>query len=82
VTVAGGLSKVFSLRERARVRFEATFTNILNHPNFAPPGSMDVSSLSQFGGNTATSSFGVIQSVQSSANSGNRIGQLSLRLDF
>jgi hypothetical protein len=44
--------------------------------------SMDVSSLSQFGGNTATSSFGVIQNVQSAENAGNRVGQLSLRLDF
>jgi hypothetical protein len=82
VTIAGGLSKVFVPWERLRVRFEATFTNILNHPNFAPPASMDVSSLSQFGGNTALSSFGVTQTVQSSENGGNRVGQLSLRLDF
>jgi hypothetical protein len=82
VTIAGGLSKVFAPWERLRVRFEATFTNILNHPNFAPPASMDVSSLSQFGGNTALSSFGVTQTVQSSENGGNRVGQLSLRLDF
>ncbi len=82
VTIAGGLSKVFVPWERLRIRFEATFTNIFNHPNFALPVSMDVSSLSQFGGNTATSSFGVIQNVQSSENAGNRVGQLSLRLDF
>ena len=43
---------------------------------------MDVSSLSQFGGNTASNSFGVVQSVQSSENAGNRVGQLSLGLDF
>jgi hypothetical protein len=82
VTIAGGLSKVFALREHLRLRFEATFTNILNHPNYAPPPSLDVSSLSQFGGNTATSNFGVTQTVQSSENAGNRVGQLSLRLDF
>lgn len=82
VTIAAGLSKVFVIREKVRLRFESTFTNILNHPNFAPPQSMDVSSLTQFGGNTATSAFGVVQNVQSSENAGNRVGQLSLRLDF
>lgn len=82
VTIAAGLSKVFVVREHVRLRFESTFTNILNHPNFAPPPSMDVSSLTQFGGNTATSNFGVVQNVQSSENAGNRVGQLSLRLDF
>lgn len=73
VTISGGLAKTFPLRERARLRFEATFTNILNHPNFAPPASMDISS---------PSSFGVTQTVQTSENGGNRVGQLSLRLDF
>ncbi|MBV9771867.1 MAG: carboxypeptidase regulatory-like domain-containing protein [Bryobacterales bacterium] len=82
VTVAAGLSKVFVVRERVRLRFESTFTNILNHPNFAPPPSMDVSCLTQFGGNSSTCPFGVTQSVQSSENAGNRVGQLSLRLDF
>ena len=82
VTVAAGLSKTFVIREKVRLRFESTFTNLFNHPNFAPPVSMDVSSLNQFGGNTATSSFGVVQSAQSSENAGNRVGQLSLRLDF
>jgi len=71
VTIAAGLAKGFTLTERVRMRFEATFTNMLNHPNFAAP-SMDVSS----------SNFGVTQSVQSSENGGNRVGQLSLRIDF
>ena len=72
VSIAGGLAKGFTLTERVRMRFEATFTNILNHPNFAAP-SMDVSS---------PSTFGVTQTVQSSENGGNRVGQLSLRIDF
>jgi len=72
VTVSGGLSKTFSLTEKLRMRFEATFTNILNHPNFlAPP--TDVSS---------PSNFGVTQTVQTAENGGNRVGQLSLRIDF
>jgi Carboxypeptidase regulatory-like domain len=71
-TLSGGLSKTFALRERLRMRFEATFTNILNHPNFLQPP-MSVSS---------PSTFGVTQTVQSAENGGNRVGQLSLRLDF
>lgn len=70
--VAGGLSKTFSIRDKAHMRFEATFTNLLNHPNFAPPA-VDVS---------APATFGQITSVQSAENSGNRTGQLALRIDF
>jgi hypothetical protein len=70
-TIAAGLAKTFHLTERMRVRFEGTFTNLLNHPNFAPPPT-----------NVTASSFGQVQSVQTSENSGNRTGQLSLRIDF
>jgi hypothetical protein len=70
--MAGGLAKTFALSERVRMRFEATFTNLLNHPNFLPP-SVDVSS---------PATFGRVTAVQSSENSGNRTGQLALRLDF
>jgi hypothetical protein len=69
--IAAGLSKNFHITERLRLRFEGTFTNLLNHPNFAPPPT-----------NVTSSSFGVVQSVQTAENSGNRTGQLSLRLDF
>jgi len=70
--IAAGMAKTFALREGVRLRFEATFTNLPNHPNFAPP-SVDVS---------APATFGKITSVQSAENSGNRTGQLALRLDF
>jgi Carboxypeptidase regulatory-like domain len=70
-TIAGGLSKNFQVTEHLRLRFEGTFTNLLNHPNFAPPPT-----------NVTSSSFGIVQSVQTAENSGNRTGQLSLRLDF
>jgi hypothetical protein len=70
-TIATGLSKSFHITERLRLRFEGTFTNLLNHPNFAPPPT-----------NVTASSFGIVQSVQTAENSGNRTGQLSLRLDF
>jgi hypothetical protein len=70
-TIAAGLAKNFQITERLRLRFESTFTNLLNHPNFAPPPT-----------NVTASSFGIVQSVQTAENSGNRTGQLSLRLDF
>jgi len=70
-TIAAGLAKNFHITERLRLRFEATFTNLLNHSNFAPPST-----------NVTSSSFGVVQSVQNAENSGNRTGQLSLRVDF
>ena len=72
MAIAGGMSKTFQMREGLRLRFEATFTNLLNHPNFAPPP-VDVS---------APATFGKITTVQSAENSGNRTGQLALRLDF
>ena len=72
LAIAGGLSKTFKAGEKARLRFEATFTNLPNHPNFAPPA-VDVS---------APATFGKITSVQSAENSGNRTGQLALRFDF
>jgi hypothetical protein len=70
--VAGGLSKTFQLHESMKMRFEATFTNLPNHPNFAPPP-VNVS---------APDSFGQITTVQTADNAGNRTGQLALRLDF
>jgi hypothetical protein len=72
IAVNGGLSKSLAIRERLRMRFEATFTNALNHTNFAPPA-VNVSS---------PSTFGVLQSAQTAENGGNRTGQLALRLDF
>ena len=68
----GGAVEDFPVRERLRFRFEATFTNALNHTNFAPPAS-DISS---------PSTFGVLQSAQTAGQGGNRTGQLALRMDF
>ena len=72
IAVNAGLSKVMVIREGLRLRFEATFTNALNHTNFAPPAT-NVSS---------PSTFGVLESAQTAENGGNRTGQLALRLDF
>jgi hypothetical protein len=72
VAIAGGLSKVFSVTEKLRLRVEATFTNLPNHPNFAAPPVVL----------TNPSTFGVVTTTQTAENSGNRVGQLSARFDF
>jgi len=72
VAVSLGLAKVFNVTEKAKLRFESTFTNVLNHTNFAPPATQV--------DNTAT--FGVLSAPQTAENAGNRTGQLALRLDF
>jgi hypothetical protein len=70
--VDAGLAKHFQITERLRLRFEATFTNVLNHTNFAPPAT-NISN---------PSTFGVLQSALPQGSGGNRTGQLALRLDF
>ncbi len=72
IAVSAGLSKIFQIRERVRLRFESTFTNALNHTNFAPPAT-DISS---------PETFGILQSSQTAGQGGNRTGQVALRLDF
>ena len=71
VAIAGGLSKTFRLSERFRLRTEATFINLPNHPNFNAPNS-----------NVSSPLFGKLTSVQSVQGAGNRTGQLGARLDF
>ena len=72
VAVSAGLAKAMAIRENLRLRFEATFTNVLNHTNYGPPAT-NISS---------PSTFGVLNAQQTAENAGNRTGQLALRLDF
>jgi len=71
INVNAGVARRFQIREGLSLRFEATFTNVLNHTNFAPPAT-DVNN----------SNFGQLTSAQPQGNGGNRTGQLALRLDF
>jgi Carboxypeptidase regulatory-like domain len=66
-----GLAKRFNIGERFHARFEATFTNLPNHTNFAPPAM-----------NITSPSFGVLQAALPQGSGGNRTGQLALRVDF
>src|SRR5262249_25440220 len=71
LSIALGLFKNFYVTEKLRLRLEATFTNVPNHPNFGTPNFF----VDQPG-------FGQTTSVQSQENSGNRVGQVGVRLDW
>jgi hypothetical protein len=72
IDVDAGLAKRFDIGERAHLRFEASFTNLINHTNYAPPA-LNI-------GNP--SSFGVLNTALPQGEGGNRTGQLALRMDF
>ncbi len=69
--VSLGVAKGFHVTERVHGRFETTFTNVLNHTNFAAP----VTAID-------SSTFGALTGPQTAENAGNRTGQAALRFDF
>jgi hypothetical protein len=71
VNLSMGMGKDFQITERSRLRLEGTFTNLPNHPNLADPGS-----------NISAVSFGVVTTARGGDSGGNRVGQVSLRLEF
>ncbi|GAA3758956.1 TonB-dependent receptor [Terriglobus aquaticus] len=71
VSLSTGLSKNFAITERVKLRAEGTFTNVLNHTNLADPV-LDLTN----------ASFGQITQARGSDFSGNRTGQVSMRLEF
>ncbi len=72
IAVSAGLAKLIAVRDNWNLRFESTFTNVLNHTNYAPP----VTNISN------QASFGVLTSAQTAENAGNRTGQIALRVEF
>ena len=72
IAVNAGLAKTTHIRENCNLRFEATFTNVLNHTNFAPPVT-DISN---------PAAFGALTTAQTAESAGNRTGQVALWLDF
>lgn len=66
-----GFFKTFAVHENFRMQLEGTFTNFLNHPNFALPDA-----------NISGASAGVIQASQTIEGAGPRTTRLGLRLDF
>ena len=72
LNVNSGLSKTVVFRDHYKLRFEATFTNILNRSNFAPPAT----NISNPG------TFGALAAVLPQGLGGNRTGQFAVRFDF
>ncbi len=70
-TVSLGVAKSFHVTEGSQIRFESTFTNVLNHTNFAPPATA-----------TDQGTFGQLTAATTAENAGNRTGQFALRYDF
>ena len=77
VNLSLGLAKDFALTERFSLKFEASFTNLPNHPNFDDPRN----NLSE-SGDTGTGSFGQVLATRIGDAGGNRVGQFALRLEF
>ncbi len=70
-TVSLGVARNFHIVEGLNGRFETTFTNVLNHTNFAPPATA-----------IDNSTFGALIGPQTAEGAGNRTGQAALRLEF
>jgi len=73
-----GLGKEFQLNERFKLRFETSFTNLPNHPNFDDPRN----NLTECSGNPCLGTFGQVQASRTGDAGGNRVGQFALRLEF
>jgi len=71
VNLSGGISKQFAVTENVHLRAEGTFTNVLNHTNLNDP-QLDITN----------PNFGKITSARGSDFSGNRTGQVSMKLEF
>lgn len=77
VNLSSGVSKNFVLTERVHMKFEGTFTNVLNHTNLGDPIM-----------NLSTTSFGLVPGTVGSYNgtsadfAGARTGQVSARIEF
>ena len=71
VNLSAGLSKVFPITERFKVKMEGTFTNVLNHTNLSDPNM-----------NLSSGSFGLVSSTIGSDFGGARTGQIGVRAEF
>jgi len=73
-----GLAKDFQVTERFRLKFESSFTNLPNHPNFDDPRN----NLTECVGNPCQGTFGQVQESRKGDAGGNRVGQFALRIEF
>jgi hypothetical protein len=78
INLSLGLAKDFQLTERFKLKFESSFTNLPNHPNFDDPRN----NLTEVDGNTGQGTFGQVLASRLGDAGGNRVGQFALRLEF
>ena len=71
VNLSTGLGKTFSIAERLKIKIEGSFTNVLNHTNYADPSL-----------NLTSRSFGSITSERGAEFGGHRTGQVGARIEF
>lgn len=65
------LGKEFRLAEKKKLKFEASFTNVLNHVNLNDPST-----------NITSISFGRTTTARGADSGGNRVGSFALRFEF
>jgi hypothetical protein len=78
INLSLGLAKDFQLTERFKLKFETSFTNVPNHPNFDDPRN----NLSESTGTFTQGTFGRVLASRVGDAGGNRVGQLALRIEF
>ncbi len=71
INMSLGFGKSFRVTERIALKFEGTFTNLPNHPNFSNPDT-----------NVTSVGFGRTTGVRGAESGGNRIGSFALRVEF
>jgi hypothetical protein len=76
INLSLGLAKDFQLTERIKLKFESSFTNLPNHPNFDDPRN----NLSE--ANNGQGTFGQVLQSRGGDAGGNRVGQFALRVEF
>jgi hypothetical protein len=76
VNLSLGLAKDFQITERFKLKFESSFTNVPNHPNFDDPRQNLTESVNGQG------TFGQVLASRIGDAGGNRVGQFALRIEF
>ena len=66
-----GLAKDFQVTERFKVKFESSFTNVINHINYDDPAN-----------SLSNGNFGQVVQARSGDAGGSRVGQLAVRIEF
>ena len=78
INLSLGLARDFKITERITFKFETSFTNVPNHPNFDDPRN----NLTECTGSPCLGTFGQVQAARTGDAGGNRVGQFALRLEF